>query len=338
VPADETPPIATGDMDVPVPVAAPAAVPPYGRRRRVVLGALLVIVLVIAGVAWTRDGGSGSKGPVAKPWTLEPHQGLGTWVDAFDWSHALGGDTPAVDEQDIAAMADLGIQTVYIQTSHLGVPDQVVLEQDRLESLIHAAHDHGMSVVAWYLPSLTDVDADLERLVASSKLDVDGLAVDIESTVVKDPEERNARLVELSKALRDALPGKVIGAITLSAVHLQVVNTDYWPDYPWAEIADDYDVILPMAYWSIRLPEWRDGNRYVGENIDRIRASTGDPDIPIHVIGGIADKATVEQVQGMLDAMQARSGVIGGSLYDWATSSPGQWEALSPLRALNPAG
>jgi hypothetical protein len=155
---------------------------------------------------------------------------------------------------------------------------------------------------------------------------------------VKDPVERNARLLQLDDELRAALPDRVIGAITLSAVHLQVVNPDFWPDYPWAEIAKTYDLILPMTYWSIRLPEWRDGNRYVGENIDRIRAATGDPAIPIHVVGGIADKATVEQVQGMLRAMDARDGVIGGSLYDWATSSPEQWTALSPLRDRNPAG
>lgn len=320
--------------------AAPVAGAGAGRRRRgpLVLGVLVVLVVV----AWAAVGfvgrGSGDDGPVAKAWTIEPHEGLGTWVDAFDWSHALGGDNPPVDESDMAAMADLGIETVYIQTSHMGVPDQVVLEQDRLEGLIDAAHHHGMSVVAWYLPTLTDVDADMQRLLASADLDVDGLAVDIEAVGIKDPAERNARLLDLNGRLRKALPGKVIGAITLSAVHLQVVNTDYWPDYPWAEIADDYDVILPMAYWTIRLPEWRDGYRYVSANIERIRESTGDPDIPIHVIGGIADEATTEQVQGMLQAIEEHPGTIGGSLYDWATSSPGQWEALSPLRALNPAG
>jgi hypothetical protein len=40
----------------------------------------------------------------------------------------------------------------------------------------------------------------------------------------------------------------------------------------------------------------------------------------------------------MLQAIEARDGIIGGSLYDWATSSPQQWAALSPLRDLNPAG
>jgi len=266
------------------------------RRGRLVLVGLLICGLVAAGVVWTLD--RGPAGPVAEAWTLEPYEGLGAWVDAFDWSQSLGGETPVVSERDMGAMADLGIQTVFIQTSHLGVPDQIVLEKDRLEGLIDAAHDHGLSVVAWYLPTLEDVDTDLERLLASSELDVDGLAVDIESTVVEDPTERNTRALDLSAQLRSALPDKVIGAITLSAVHLQVVNPSYWPDFPWAEIAKDYDLILPMAYWSIRLPEWRDGNRYVSENIDRIRAATGRPDLPIHVIGGIADGVTVEQVQG----------------------------------------
>lgn len=302
------------------------------------LTGVLVVGLVAAVVAWTVDRDSGPVGPVAEPWTLEPHQGLAAWVDAFDWSNALGGEKPAVDQDDLVAMSDLGIQTVYLQTSHLGVPDQIVLERERLETFIDAAHDHGLSVVAWYLPTLADVDVDIERLLASAELDVDGVAVDIESTVVEDPAERNARLLELSAAVRDALPDRVIGAITPSAVHLQVVNPSYWPDFPWAEVAKSYDLILPMTYWSIRLPEWRDGNRYVGENIDRIRAATGDPDIPIHVIGGIADGATVEQVQGMLEAIDARDGVIGGSLYDWATSSPQQWATLSALRDRNPAG
>ena len=330
----DQPPIVTSDPEADVPVPGSR----LGTRGRAVLAVVLVLLLVAAGVAWSRGRDSGPTGPVAKPWTLEPHQGLAAWVDAFDWSHALGGGSPAVNEDTFAAMADAGIQTVYLQTSHLGVPDQVVLEQDRLESLIRAAHHNGLSVVAWYLPTLADVDVDLQRLVASAALDVDGLAVDIESTVVKDPAERNARLLRLDDELRAALPGKVIGAITLSAVHLQVVNRDYWPDYPWAEIADTYDLILPMTYWTIRRPEWRDGNRYVGENIDRIHAATGKPDLPIHVIGGIADEATVEQVQGMLQAIDDRTGVMGASLYDWATSSPEQWAVLGPIRALNPAG
>ena len=326
------PPVTTKDVGASGPEAAPR------RRGRLLFVGVILIGLVVAGVGWTLDRGSTSAGPVAEAWTLEPYEGLGAWVDAFDWSEALGGEEPVVDEQDMEAMADLGIQTVFLQTSHTGVPDQVVLERDRLEGLVDAAHEQGLSVVAWYLPTLDDVDRDLERLLASAELDVDGLAVDIESTAVADPAARNAGLLELNEALRRALPDEVIGAITLSAVHLQEVNRSYWPDFPWAEVAGTYDLLLPMAYWSIRLPEWRDGNRYVAENIDRIRAATGRPDLPVHVIGGIADGVTVDQVQGMLAAIEGRDGVLGASLYDWATSSPQQWATLGELRDRNPAG
>src|SRR3546814_11743068 len=82
-----------------------------------------------------------------------------------------------------------------------------------------------------------------------------------------------------------------------------------------------------MAYWSVRRPEWRDGERYIAENIDRIRAATGRPDLPVHPVGGIADGVSVPEVEGMLRASAAR-GAVGLSLYDWRTSNPAQWAAL----------
>lgn len=264
------------------------------------------------------------------------HEGLGAWVDAYDWTVELGGEEPPVGPRDIEAMADLGVQTVYLQTSHRRSTDDV-MEAERLDELIDAAHANGMHVVAWYLPTLVDVEADLRRLEAAATLPVDGLGVDIESTAVDDVAERNRRLVDLSTRLRGSVPaGRPIAAITLSAVHLQVVNPAYWPDYPWADLAASYDVMMPMAYWSIRQGELRDAGRYVGENIDRIRASTGDPDIPIHVIGGIADRVTDADLEAMVAAIEGR-GAIGGSLYDWRTSEPSHWSTLAPLAGLRGA-
>src|SRR3546814_20029292 len=86
-----------------------------------------------------------------------------------------------------------------------------------------------------------------------------------------------------------------------------------------------------MAYWSVRRPEWRDGERYIAENSDRIRAATGRPDLPVHPVGGIADGVSVPEVEGMLRASAAR-GAVGLRLYDWRTSNPAQWAALAPIR------
>jgi hypothetical protein len=123
---------------------------------------------------------------------------------------------------------------------------------------------------------------------------------------------------------------KALAAITPSPVHLQVVNPAFWPGFPWPEVAAGYDVLLPMSYWSIREVALRDGERYVTDDIARVRSSTGDPDVPIHVIGGIADTASAEQVAGMVRAIEARS-VLGGSLYDWETSNDEQWAAMAAL-------
>ena len=174
-----------------------------------------------------------------------------------------------------------------------------MLEPKQLDALIDRAHAHHMHVVAWYLPTLTDVAQDERRLEAAAALRVDGLAVDIEATDVTDVTVRNQRVVDLSRQLRARIdPKKVISAVTLSPVHLEVVNPSYWTDYPWKAIGTSYDAILPMAYWTIRLGDLRNGERYITQTVDRIRIDTGRSDLPIHVIGGIADQATDDRPPG----------------------------------------
>jgi hypothetical protein len=307
----------------------PEVAPWWSPRRRLV--AIVVVAAVVVGAVAVLDRVDwGPSDPPPGSWTMVVHEGLGAWVDAYDWTVELGGPEPPVGVQEIETMADLHVQTVYIQSSHRRSSSDV-MEPERLDELIDAAHANGMHVVAWYLPTFADVEADLRRLEAAAELRVDGLAVDLESTVVEDVVERNRRLVDLSERLRAAIPAeRPIGAITLSPVHLEVVNPTYWPAYPWTELAATYDVLLPMAYWSIRQGELREGGRYVGENIDLIRSSTGDPDIPIHVIGGIADGVTDADLAAMVGAVE-RGGAIGGSLYDWVTSQPADWSILAPL-------
>lgn len=301
-------------------------------RRRLVLVLVAVVVLAIGAVVVDAVRPSGPPSAPPGSWTLVPHAGLGAWVDAYDWTHELGGDEPTVGVDEIDAMAEAGVQTLYLQTSHRRSASDV-MEPELVEDLIDRAHERDLHVVAWYLPTFVDPDEDLARLVAASQLRVDGLAVDIESTDVVDVAERNRRLLELTDRLRAVVGAdRALAAITLSTVHTQVVNPDFWPDFPYAELADRYDVLMPMAYWTLRTGELRSADRYVGENLERLRALVG-PGIPFHAIGGLAEHATAADLQGMLAAVEGGA-AIGGSLYDWATSEPEQWEALEPLRAL----
>jgi hypothetical protein len=299
---------------------------------------VLVAALLVAG-AWGKGRlFPGRPGSPPGAWTLRPYEGLGAWVDAYDWTRELGGSKPAVGTDEIEAIADAGVQTVFLQVGHDRSASDV-LEPDQLDDLIDEAHREGMHVVAWYLPTYTDLDRDLRRIEAADALRVDGLAIDIEATAVPDLAQRSAAVVELGRRLRSSLgEDRFVSAITLSPTHLEVVNPAYWPGYPWADIGATYDAVLPMAYWSIRTGDLRSGERYLADSIDRLRADLRNPTIPIHAIGGIADGATADDLRGMLAAIEARTGaaghVVGGSLYDWATSNPAQWRVLAPLRDL----
>jgi hypothetical protein len=330
-PVDEDPTVPTGSGPagwVPGPIGPGQNSSAARRRLAGVLVVGLLLVGVVVAVDLVRPDGPPSSPPGS--WTLVPHRGLGAWVDVYDWTQELGGDAPEVDVDDVDEMADAGVQTLYLQTSHRR-SRSTVMEQERLEALIDRAHERDLHVVAWYLPTLVDLDDDLARLEAAAALRVDGLGVDIEATDVTDPAERTRRLLELSARLRRSLGAdRTLAAITLSSVHVGVVNPAFWPGYPWAELAATYDVLMPMAYWTLRRGDLRESLRYVGENLSRIRAEVG-PDVPLHPIGGIADAATPADLRGFVDAARA-GGAIGASLYDWATSTPQQWEALAPLR------
>src|SRR3546814_19346028 len=127
-------------------------------------------------------------------------------------------------------MAEAGIQTVFVQVAHNRSADDVS-EPERLDSIIDKAHDRGMHVVAWYLPTLVDPATDLRRLVAASELDVDGLGVDIESVEIADPAERTRRLGELSHDLRAEIgAGKHPTAHTPTAVHPEVLTRHHPSD------------------------------------------------------------------------------------------------------------
>jgi hypothetical protein len=271
-------------------------------------------------------------GPLAPPgqWTLDPYVGLGTWIDVYDWSATYTEGNPQISLGDIDRMAGLGVQTLYVQAVRWDV-ETGVLEEPRLRSLIDRARADGMRVVAWYLPDLRDIDADFRHLVAIAHLPIDGLAVDIESRSVEDVADRNARLLQLSASLRDALPDEVISAIVLPPVLMEDVNPNYWPDYPWAGLAPLYDVWQPMDYWTGRKPEWNDAYRYTAEDVVRLRQRIGKPDAPVHTIGGIADHTTPDDVNAMLQAAIDTS-CIGGSLYDYRTTTDDLWQPLQGFR------
>lgn len=264
--------------------------------------------------------------------SIDGFRGFGAWVDVFDWTNQFSNNKPAVGPAAVDRMADLGVQTLYIQTARQELPEDIV-EPGLLHPIINRAHARGMAVVAWYLPTLEDTAKDLAKLVASAALNVEGLAVDIESRKVEDAAERSRRLVDLSAQLRDRLPGKAIGACVMPPVATDIINPAFWPGFPWHELKPLYDLWMPMDYWTFRKTEtgYRDAYRYTAENIDLVRKNLGAPDAVIHAIGGIGDTTTPADIDGYYRASAERGG-IGGGLYDYRTTGDDLWAGLKRFR------
>jgi hypothetical protein len=325
----------------------PAAVPPPAgrsdtRTTAVVLG--LVLALIAAVVWWSADRPDGDLGTgsglgpqvgtflqdEALPRDLQPYAGLGTWVDVFDYAPAYAGEEPAVTPADLDDMAAAGVRTVYLQAVRQDErsPDRIVDERLIARFLIEG-HRAGLRMVGWYLPKLGDLQVDIDHVVTLADFEVggghrfDGVALDIEDTETEpDVAQRNERLVDLSEAAEEHLDGAALGAIVLPPVLLEEVNPDFWPQFPWEDLAGSYDVWLPMSYWTQRRADsgYQDGYTYNEESTRRVRANLGDEHAVVHGIGGIGDEVSAASLAAFGLSL-ADTGAVGGSTYDWSTLS-----------------
>lgn len=299
------------------------------RGRRGVVALALALAVVIAAALVVRSWGDDDR-----PAGVDVYRGLGAWVDVFDYTSE--GGRPPVGVADVDAMAAQGVRTIYLHAAfNSSAFRDGVVGPDLVLPLLQRAHERGLNVVGWYAPRFLEPSTDLARLLAIARFErdghrFDGVAVDIEDRGVEDIDERNRRLVELSRQLRDELgEDTTIGAVVLPTVLLEKVNRDFWPRFPWAEIAPFYDVWLPMTYWTDRLTSsgYRDPERLITESTNRMRELIRSPDALVHPIGGIGDKLTEDQLQTYVATLGATA-AIGGSIYDYRTMPTGGWGVL----------
>jgi hypothetical protein len=299
----------------------------------VLLGALLTSIAVLL---WGRGDDEGLAPPEApgrvgslpEAWALRPYEGLGAWVDVFDFVPGYDGSTaaPAIGPEHLEAMAAFGVTTLFLQAAAGQSLD--VVDRELVGRLLVTAHELDMDVVAWYLPFLSEPASDLARLRAITEFTAgehrfDGIAVDIEWTQgVPDPAERSRRLVALSEDLGELVGDGVIGAIVPPPAQLEDVNPAFWPGFPWAELGRSYDVVLPMAYWTERLAPWDDPYLLTTHSMRRVRALTGRPDLAVHPIGGVADAAAEASYAAFIDAAGDED-AIGYSVYDFRSITVG---------------
>lgn len=270
-------------------------------------------------------------------------KGFGAWWDVYDWSPTFTNNRQKFGLRDIDRLADAGVQTLYIQTSTYRHPD-AMLDSRLMRQIIDNAHRRGMRVVGWYLPEFNDAAFDLDRLLAIAGFGFDGLGIDIESTANPDVAARTRNLLTVSTYVRGAHPNLPLAAIPVTPVIWEGLNRSWWPNFPYRQMATLFDAWMPMAYWSFRacsFTDWNDPYRYIYESVVQLRSLTGNPNLPVHPIGGQAapvssdtcrPRAVSNEDIFWMNVAMTDSGAIGGSIYDDASTASGLYDSLHIFR------
>ena len=257
-----------------------------------------------------------------------PFNGAGVWVDVYEWSPSSTDGNPGVTPDQVAQMAEAGMKTLYIQSARTS-RDVNVADPERFKEFVDAAHLHGMKVVSWYLPEHVDEQKDLRRVLSPLDFGVDGVGVDLESAKVGDVDVRNQRAIALVSNAADLAGDAPVGAITFAPQALDRYEPETWPDFPWQQVADAADVVVPMAYWTMyrdEAPDSDDPVVYTEEALELLRERIGD-DVPVHSAGGLLQDSDAAQVAAATAAAR-RHGAIGVSMYSWSGYQPGQMDAM----------
>lgn len=137
-------------------------------------------------------------------------------------------------------------------------------------------------------------------------------------------------LARVRKGVGNSYP---VGAIVPAPLGM-AISPSHWQGFPWGHIGRYADAVLPMGYWSYRTdcPENPDhcAYGYSAGNIERARDRTG---LPVHEIGGVANRVTSDQVVDFVRATRDAK-ALGGSLYDYRTTAGAFWSSLRNLNLL----
>ena len=287
-----------------------------------------LVATVVLGVVVVSVGAASA--PAAKRADAAVFGGLGTWVDIYD------GSVYAAPERTAQRITARGVQTVWVETANYVAAVDVV-KPAQLARLVEALHARGVWVVAWYLPGHVKPALDLRRAHAMlsfrtpSGQSFDGVALNIEATKLRNVALRSRRAVALARQLRQAAGETPVAIVPFNPRGLER-RPATWPGFPWRELAAQADAFAPMVYTGGAYTGFDATYGYVTRALRLLRLHTGNPDVQIHVAGGVADRLGPDELAGFAAAVSDDGSTIGVSLYDWMTTRPAAWAALAPLR------
>lgn len=252
--------------------------------------------------------------------------GTGMWL--HDYTATLHGNGRAI----VAHARLVGLSHLFV---HTGSSHDGWIGTPALRSLLPAAKQGGVSVIAWDFADLKNPVADARRLASAALFRCTGcarvraVAPDIE-TAAEGTRISGANVVRYYRELRRWLPSDVA-----------ILATVPWPSemrvgrYPYVATAQLVDALVPMAYWYNRSPAQVTATSIqylrrfhrpvmpVGQGYDgRIDAPYLAPDPHPEL-----------SVASFLQTAH-HNGARSVSLWSWDTTGVGQWRALAKGRGL----
>jgi hypothetical protein len=255
--------------------------------------------------------------------------GLGTWVDIYDTALYRSPTRTA------QRMSERGVDVAWIETANYGARTDVV-EPVGLGRLVDALRARGIRVVAWYLPGHLNQARDTRRANAMLTFRTptggtfDGVSLNIEATKLRNAKLRSSRAVALARTLRAAAGATPVAIVPIDPRALER-RPSRWPRFPYAALAQHADAFAPMIYTGGAFRGFEANYGYVTRSLRLLRAHTANPDLPIHVAGGVANRMRSDDLAGFVAAVEDDGATIGVSLYDWQTTTSTVWRALARL-------
>ena len=183
---------------------------------------------------------------------LDGVRGKGSWLMIFD------GDWNDPDADRAAAIVDSAVRA---DLSHLYIriadSEHHFYAASALQDLLPIAHAHGLSIIGWIEPMLTDPTSDAADALAAAQFEeqgqrLDGLALTIEGDSTSDP-----NVSQYLAGIRDGITGvNGLGDRYLLIASTLPMPYDH-PAYAYATMSRYCQVFAPMVYWrATGLPQY----------------------------------------------------------------------------------
>ncbi|HUQ63508.1 MAG TPA: hypothetical protein VM121_07135 [Acidimicrobiales bacterium] len=245
-----------------------------------------------------------------------PH-GKGMWM--WQVPKTEGGNVDAI----VTRALSVGLTHLYVRT---GSSWDGFYAGEFLDQLLPVAHAAGLRVYGWDFPRLISVPDDVARAVAAIRHQtpkgehLDGFAADIE-TESEGTNISAATAWAYGRGLRESV------GYTMPLVAVVPRPSEYRLDFPFREVAADFDAVAPMVYWLNR-----EAGSDVAGALDNLRP-LGKPLFPIGQAydggpeGGRPGVPSGAELLRFMEVADA-GGAEGVSFWSWQEADQQAWDSI----------